>query len=249
MPDSVTTPAPFRPGRPGKTAARTERRVGAYAWLLAGPLFLVGQLVAGSRWRPPYSWADNNISDLGNVHCGLWGADGRYVCSPLHWLMNVTFVATGLLVLAGVALLWRSEPLGRARLGRLLVALAGAGYVVAGLAPADVRENVHVVLGAAPIFFGGNLGLLVLAVSRGPALRSIRCAALLTGAVGFIGTVLFLQHRHLGLGMGGMERVAALPLQGFVLLAGFAMLRRWRDHDRCGVDGPGQHNGAVGTKP
>ena len=36
------------------------------------------------------------------------------------------------------------------------------------------------------------------------------------------------QHRYLGLGMGGMERVTALPLHAFLLVAGSLLLIRGR---------------------
>jgi hypothetical protein len=48
-------------------------RLGAYSWLLATPLFLAANVTTELAWRhPSFSWAANNISDLGNVTCGLW---------------------------------------------------------------------------------------------------------------------------------------------------------------------------------
>jgi hypothetical membrane protein len=228
--DDRTRSAPERRAWSSRRHApsRWHQRSGAWAWTLVAPVFLTLQLVVGSAWDGGYSWADNNLSDLGNVRCGPWGPDERYVCSPLHDLMNTTFVATGLLVLAGVVLLWRCDLLGGSRAGRLLLGLAGAGYVVVGLAPADVHEDVHVVLGAVPVFFAGNLALLLLAAGRGPVLRLVRLAGLVSGVAGLAGSVLFLQHRYLGLGMGGMERVAALPLHVFLLVTGLALHWRWR---------------------
>ncbi|PSK67176.1 hypothetical protein B0E53_00810 [Micromonospora sp. MH33] len=50
-----------------------RHRLGAACWLLATPLFLAANVVVGLAWRqPPFSWATNNISDLGNVTCGRW---------------------------------------------------------------------------------------------------------------------------------------------------------------------------------
>ena len=123
-------PPTTKRGTPVRSAA------GALAWIAPPPLFLTAQLVAGSGWRVPYSWSANNISDLGNITCGSWGDDRRDVCSPLHVVMNVGFVATGLLIVAGVILLWGSAHLGN-KLSSLLILFAGAGYVVVGLAPAD----------------------------------------------------------------------------------------------------------------
>ena len=107
------------------------------------------------------------------------------------------------------------------RVSILLILLAGCGYVIVGLAPADRHENIHVVLGAIPIFFAGNAALLLAAIGSA-RLRAVRFAALLLGVAGLGGTLLFLQRRYLGLGMGGMERVAAWPLLIFLALAGLA---------------------------
>lgn len=140
-------------------------------------------------------------------------------------------MSTGLTVLVGIVLLWNSPDLGRGRLGRVLLSLAALGYVVAGLAPADEHENVHVLLGAVPIFFAGNLGLLLLGAQRS-VLPVVRASALNAGLVGLTGTVLFLGHEDLGLGLGGMERIAALPLYAFLLAAGASVLLEGREHRR-----------------
>jgi hypothetical membrane protein len=106
--------------------------------------FFVIHGFAQSAWAKPYSWARNNISDLGNAHCSLQTEpepEPRYICSPEHDLMNVSFIALGALLVVGAALtgggLWRR---GSAATGaRLLLAGAGVGFALAGLAPADVN--------------------------------------------------------------------------------------------------------------
>ena len=64
--------------------------------------YYVVQLIVALAWRVPYSWNGNTISDLGNTMCGKYGS--RVVCSPLHGIMNVSFVALG------VTYDWRSAP-------------------------------------------------------------------------------------------------------------------------------------------
>lgn len=187
-------------------------RWGSAAWVVGVVQFFVLHGVVESAWARPYSWARNNISDLGNAHCA-WQPDPepRYVCSPEHALMNVSFVTLGVLFVAGVLLtgaLWRRGATATA--SRLLLAGAGAGFVLAGLAPADVHENQHV-LGALLIMATGNLGLLL----SGAALdvpRPLRWGSGLFGALAVTAFGLFLSRHYLGLGMGGMERVAAFPL-------------------------------------
>ncbi|MFF4044928.1 DUF998 domain-containing protein [Streptomyces sp. NPDC001816] len=174
--------------------------------------FFVLHGVVESAWARPYSWARNNISDLGNAHCA-WQPDPepRYVCSPEHALMNVSFVTLGVLFVAGVLLtgaLWRRGAAATA--SRLLLAGVGAGFVLAGLAPADVHENQHV-LGALLIMATGNLGLLLSGAALDVA-RPLRRGSGLLGALALTAFGLFLSRHYLGLGMGGMERVAAFPL-------------------------------------
>ncbi|MFD7961721.1 DUF998 domain-containing protein [Streptomyces zaomyceticus] len=198
-------------------------RVGYLAWIVGVAQFFVVHRIAESAWARPYSWARNNISDLGNAHCAVQPEpEPRYICSPEHGLMNGSFITLGVLLVVGVVLtggaLWRT---GRtAAMARLLLAGAGAGFVTAGLAPADVNENQHV-LGALLIMVAGNIGLVL----AGFGLRErmpipLRWAAGLLGVTAIAALGLFLSHHYLGIGMGGMERVAAFPLLFWVLAVG-----------------------------
>jgi len=121
-------------------------RLGAYSWLLATPLFLAANVTTGIAWRyPSFSWATNNISDLGNVTCGLWDTTRpREVCSPWHAAMNSSTIATGILLALGVLFTWSAVGGGAATRATQVLTLAGAGgYVLAGAYPADVNENNH----------------------------------------------------------------------------------------------------------
>ncbi|MFE7709312.1 DUF998 domain-containing protein [Streptomyces sp. NPDC057486] len=191
--------------------------------------FFVIHGIAESAWARPYSWARNNISDLGNAHCALQTEpEPRYICSPEHDLMNVSFIALGTLLVVGAALtggsLWRR---GSAATGaRLLLAGAGVGFALAGLAPADINENQHI-LGAILIMATGNIGLLLAGfglTDRVP--NPLRRVTTLMGITAITAFGLFLSHHYLGLGMGGMERVAAFPLLVWALAVGVLGLIR-----------------------
>ncbi|MGW6130978.1 DUF998 domain-containing protein [Cellulomonas sp. NPDC055163] len=224
---SATAPPP--PTRPlAARPAPGARRATAVLWIAAPVLFLVCHLVVERAWSPPYSWARNMVSDLGNVGCGPWGDDQRLVCSPLHTLMNAAMIGTGVALVAGVVLTWRLWPSGRARAGRVLVAAGGLGWVVAGAVPADVDENVHVVFGAFPVLVLTNLGLLLVGLSRAAGPGRTRVLAAVAGTTGLAGSALFLAHVDLGLGLGGMERVAALPVLVWMVTTGFAALHTER---------------------
>lgn len=205
----------------------TASRLGALCWIAALPLLLLVSVVTGAAWDPPYSWALHNVSDLGNVTCGVWDTSRpRPVCSPWHGLMNAGLVALGVLVALGTVLTWRAVGRGAwARTAQVLVVLAGLGYVLAGARPADVDENTHV-LGALLVLGFGNVGLLAAAAARsGTAVARLRPATLVLGAIGTAGVVLFFTRHGLGLGVGGMERVALYPLLAWVGCLGVAFLR------------------------
>ncbi|MGW2179062.1 DUF998 domain-containing protein [Streptomyces sp. NPDC001732] len=208
-------------------------RIGYLAWIVGVVQFFVVHGIAESAWaKPAYSWARNNISDLGNAYCALQSEpEPRYICSPEHGLMNFSFVTLGLLLVVGVALtggaLWRRGAAGV--VARLLLAGAGTGFVLAGLAPADVNENQHV-LGALLIMATGNIGLVLAGfglAERVPA--PLRWGTGLLGITAIAALGLFLSHHYLGLGMGGMERVAAFPLLLWALVVGVRGLVRHAD--------------------
>lgn len=178
--------------------------------------FFVVQIIAGAAWKSPtsYSWSWNNVSDLGNARCQMWAEDGHaatYVCSPLHSLMNATCVFVGCCVVFGLlatGALW--QPSIRSKLARIFLAIAGSGLAIAGLAPADLHENIHVVLGALPIAIGGNLGLVLTCQTiNEPLFAKIRYFGPALGVFGLVCTYLFASHNYLGVGPGGMERLWA----------------------------------------
>ena len=194
--------------------------IGALCWAAAAPLFLTVNIVVGFAWDDPaFSWATNNISDLGNVTCGVWDTTRpRYVCSPWHDAMNVAFVLTAALLIAGLVLTGRLW--GRGKASRWLMAFGAAGLGLAGAFPADTNENVHL-LGALFVFGCGNAGLLTAGFARDDTLLArLRPVTLTLGVLGVAGSVLFIAQQGAGLGVGGMERVAVFPLPVWACFAG-----------------------------
>lgn len=203
-------------------------RVGAIAWAVGVLQFFVLMVVVQLGWETPYSWADNNISDLGNVHCGEFG--GRWVCSPLHDLMNVSFVLGGVLVIGGVLLTARAWPRGLVSwLVRLLLAATGGGWIVAGLSPADVNEDLHVLGGAVAIFLFGNLALLLVGLLPSGLIARTRWYAVGFGLLGVVAMVLHFGGHGLGIGVGGMERLTAYGVPLWLLITGVSLIRRRGD--------------------
>ena len=93
-------------GRP-RTSSRLSLLLGGGSWILT-LLYFIGQAVAQAAWTTPYSLIDNRVSDLGNTACRTLA--NTYICSPLHAVMNTTFVLT--------ASLFLSDFSSRARYGR-----------------------------------------------------------------------------------------------------------------------------------
>jgi Protein of unknown function (DUF998) len=109
--------------------------------VLATTQYAIAQLVAASAWNPPYSWSNNYISDLGNTTCAMFAvphAGATYVCSPLHPVMNSSFIIAGILTITGAALLNRLWPARQlTTIALVLWILAGLGKIVVGAVPGE----------------------------------------------------------------------------------------------------------------
>ncbi len=207
-------------------SAGREIVLGSTCWVLT-VLFFVGQAIAQAAVTTRYSLVANNISDLGRATCGPFSL-GTYhteVCSPLHTVMNGTFVVVGLLLVVGAVALRRAWPPRRlTSVGIVLLALAGAGQVLAGLSPEDANGGLHI-LGAP---FGIPLppiAILLLAASVGPVDRVVVVLSVTLGVAGVVALALMIAAPWL-LGMGATERLAAYPTYVWTIAIGSIVLVR-----------------------
>ena len=201
---------------------------GAMAWIAGTVQFLIAELVAQAAWRTPYSWATNAISDLGAVHCqntGTANPPPRYVCSPLHTVLNTSAITLGILLAAGAILTGPAWGRGAAsRAGRILLTAAGAGLVLAGLRPEDVDLNLHV-LGAFLLFGAGSTGFVLAGLARRESpLGRLRALTLPLALISVTATWLMFSHHTPVLGYGGMERAALYPLLCWTVITGTYLL-------------------------
>jgi hypothetical membrane protein len=182
------------------------------------------QLFVALKWTPPYSLSRDTISDLGNTACGTW--NGRYVCSPLHSLMNVSFVVLGITMTLGSVLISRYFANGRAsEAGFAAMAISGLGVIMVGFFPENSVPTLHG-LGAAIPFALGNASLIILALSfKMPAV--LRVYSFLSGVMALLGLVAYASSHYLGLGEGGMERVVAYPQTVCLVVIGFYLAARY----------------------
>jgi hypothetical membrane protein len=190
-----------------------------------GPV-LVGQAVAQAASRVPYSLSGNYISDLGSTACGPFtlGTYHANVCSPLHDVMNATFVVSGLLTLAGAVGTWRAWPRRRlSTVGLVLLVLAGAGEVLVGFRPENVDIALHGI-GALFGIGGANVGVLLLGAAVWRAQRWIAILSLAVGTVGVVSFLLLGSAPSLGLGIGLVERLAGYPVVVWMVAIGGYLL-------------------------
>ncbi|HSO93270.1 MAG TPA: DUF998 domain-containing protein [Candidatus Dormibacteraeota bacterium] len=193
---------------------------GAVCWTLS-ILFFVGQAVVQSASARPYSLLTNLISDLGNTACG------PAVCSPLHVLMNATFILVGLLHWTGAATTRQAWPRKRLQLPvAVLLALAGWGLAYAGLFPENVAPVSHA-FGALLGLCSLNAGMIVLGLALMPAARALGGLVLAAGIAGGLGLLLFLTHAF-GLPPGLAERVADYPGAAMFGVLGTVLLAKTR---------------------
>jgi hypothetical membrane protein len=177
---TAATPATsYRAGFLPDIASRREY-FGAWAKLSVLQYFVAEAAVIDAWAGPqPYGRRTGFISDLGAVHCGIH--EGRNVCSPLHVLMNASFVLQGLGMLLGAVLLSsallcvaarpgvrisvspaRRTPWFTAVSAKVLTFVAGAGTIIVGLVPEDAGFFGLHLAGALMFFMGGAVALLLL---------------------------------------------------------------------------------------
>ncbi len=203
--------------------------LGGMLWILSLEFF-VGQAVAQFAWvgPPPYSIVSDAVSNLGVTACGtvsIGGASGYY-CSPLYYVMNASFVVTGLALLLGLWFARAAWPTdGAMKAGLALVAVAGAGKVVVGLSPANVDFTVHV-LGSLGIIVG-DIGMIVTGRALLASWRGLGRVTEVLGVVGLLGILVFFVAGHSGFG-GVLERVGDYPLVVWAGAVGLTLVMRWR---------------------
>jgi hypothetical membrane protein len=79
--------------------------------------------------------------------------------------------------------------------------------------------------GAGLQFVVGNAGLVVLGAALARGRPGLAAYSVASGAVGLLATALFVAELYLGLGVGGMERLAAYPLPAWLVVAGACLTR------------------------
>jgi hypothetical membrane protein len=220
--------SPAKPSLRKKRATEHAIRLGAAVWI-SSVQFFVAQAVVQSAWTTRFSLSENFISDLGNTVCGDYPpGSGSYVCSPWHAWMNLSFVLLGVQILAGALLARNAFARGGLRAASIwLLAIAGIGAALVGFYPENVENAIHR-FGAGANFVCGNLAicLLGIAVARARGGAGVALFSIASGLAGLAATYLLVTDVYLGLGVGGMERVAAYALPIWMIAIGVVLLVR-----------------------
>lgn len=202
--------------------------LGSLVWTCAIQFF-VAQVIVQAAWTTPFSLETNYISDLGNTVCANYPLDSEaYVCSPLHALMNLSFFAQGVIIILGTMLLLPlvCRTTAKGMIVTLLL-LTGLGMLGVGAFTENDNNDWHV-YSAALQFVTGNLALVIIGVSQTASGKLYRGWSVLLGTVGLAATALFPVGIHFGLGVGGMERVAAYTFPVWLIASGFCIFFNFR---------------------
>lgn len=218
-----------------KVATFTDRfpLIGPIIWTLCVQYYII-QIVVASAWHSHFSLSNNLISDLGNTACGQYS--GRLVCSPLHGLMNSSFILLGITMALGSLLIYQEfKETFSSRIGFSGMGVAGIGALLVGLFPENTIGALHY-SGALLTFLIGNLAIVLLGL-RLELPKTLKMYTVLSGLVALVALVLFTARLYLGLGPGGMERLTAYPQTTWLIVFGLYIsrnhfMKRMREHRR-----------------
>jgi hypothetical membrane protein len=157
--------------------------------------WVVAEAITAAAWTDPrYSYATNYISDLGVPDCGTQ-FQGRAICSPLHPLMNTSFILEGVLFAAGIVLLARLVT-GRTRtIVTVLAVVHGVGLALVGLfhgSPNGPSAGLIIHVTAAAIgILGANAVVIIIGLVRGHSLPiGYRIFSIAIGSLGILSELL-----------------------------------------------------------
>jgi len=206
----------MKPAEAIKTFTDRFPFVGPAFWMVSIQYYIV-QVLVGLAWTTHYSWFTNTISDLGNTICGSYG--DRFVCSPLHSVMNASFITLGTTMIVGGVLIYQEfKPSNGSLTGFSFMIIAGIGTLLVGLFPENSVSALHQ-LGAFLPFLVGNIGMIILgSVLDIP--KVLRYYSIISGSISLAALVFFVLHIYLGLGIGGMERIVAYPQTVWLIVFG-----------------------------
>lgn len=183
------------------------------AWALAFA-YMLSEILTALAWKSDYSFRHDTISDLGVTACT------PNMCSPLHLLMNATFVVLGLLTIIGAVLFRHFVPHGyRQWLIVSLAVITGLSTAATGLFPSNDGIVVHF-LAVMPAFVSRHIVLILLAIFLWKQRRLVAVWSAVCALTGLVGAILLMTSVQIGI----TERLVLYPLPAFMAVTGLAVL-------------------------
>lgn len=219
------------------TVKERRRCVKAGILLIGTVQYFIAEWITAKAWVVvPYSWQNNDISDLGVPECYFAGENGldRTICSPLHNVMNISFLLQALLVLVSTILIWNYISAKKRTWISILILMFVAGLSLVALFPGSMSEalggdNTRALLhtiGAVSAIIGGNLVSITVGSDVLWKYKSYGFISMLLGVIGLTAGILLVTGFHFGLGSGGIERVAVNAIMIWFIISGMMLLHR-----------------------
>ncbi len=197
------------------------QRVGAIA-MIVGPIQFVVVTTAEAliliAQGQNYSFQNNTISNLG---------DPSLVAFPYYWMLNLSAIALGALVLVGLMAMRRGVPPGAfGRLGVITYALVGIGAIGVGIFNEHLNYPIHISAASLAFIAAGFTLLFVgLASWKDPRWHAWTIPSIVGFFVTAIALVMFGLNLSWFLGHGGWERLVVAPALLWVIVVGIKFLR------------------------
>ena len=173
---------------------------------IGGVQFAIGMILA-EIYFPGYNVSTNYISDLG-AYCpslSLRGITGPCtILQPSSDIFTTSTIILGILLLAGAYFVQKSfvwKP------ATSLIALTGIGTLGIGFFPETTGE-AHVIFSFITFLFAGLSALVTFRLQKPP----LSYLSVVLGGVTLVAVFLIAGSINLGLGAGGMERMAVYPV-------------------------------------
>lgn len=226
----------MRESQPDASTAPRSTVMAAICWILAGTIYLLAEAIAATAF-PHYSYAMNYISDLGVPDVEMLGE--RAIDSPLHLVMNIAFLAQGLLFAAAAINMARGS---RVHLRGAVIASALAhalGMVLIAVVNGGQHNNelglgwIHL-LGAFFAFFGGHLCAICIGISLllSRCNRIVGVTSIVIGLIGVLGIVMLQVDVRAVSGTllpdGIWERIGMYAIVAWEIAFGIVLLNRRR---------------------
>jgi hypothetical membrane protein len=215
--ESGTRTAPSNSGR--RMARPRFLAVAGVLLVVAGLVTFFGIITAEALYPDGYTTAGNTISDLGATE-----PPNSVIQQPSATIFNLTMVVAGVLIIAAAFCLQRGF---RRVAVALLVALSGLGMVGVGVFPGDTG-NIHAIF-ALLAFIAGGLAAVVSPTVQSPPFSVV---SVVLGVVSLSSLALYMilgdSDPMAGLGIGGVERWIAYPINAWTLAFGGYLMGRAR---------------------